>query len=626
MSTIFGIFQRDNKPVDPGDVDRMHRSMHHWHADDSGLYTDQQIMLGNLLLHNTPESLHEKQPFSRESIVITADARIDNREEIFSHLKEYREITNSTPDSILILLLYEKFGQKCLDYLIGDFAFVIWDHRKQELFCGRDHLGIKPFYFYADRNFFAFASEKKGLLSLRQVDGTVNQEFIYKILADYDPDLSENFHSHIQVLLPGHCMCVSKGELKTNEYWQLEIPPLLKLKKEEDYIEAFREQLFNAVECRLRSVFPIAAELSGGLDSSGITGMAARLMNDKGKLYTISNVLPLNEQGKKDDTDEEVFIDEVNRHNQIQHILKVTGSGWKHFLDPHELELNVHHGVEINNASWQEPLRRVMENKGIRVTLSGFSGDEAVTNKGTYYYFDFLEEGKYLEFAKTAFQLQQYSLPFTTLFRKLIPGTLEQKLNRDKRILYTPNSYLLDKSIEARLDIENEADDRVYTRSYKQRIRTNVGKIPASRRILNESTHGIMHKLEPRYPFADIRLLKLYLSLPAAVLGHPTINRYLFRRSMKDIIPENIRWRDDKTGAAGVYLARESRQYADSLIHWLNEISRDSGRSGLLQLIDIPKMIRGLDKNLPENSVNGLFMPVRSFRTEILVHYLSRKD
>src|SRR5690606_33756402 len=74
------------------------------------------------------------------------------------------------PDSTLILKAYEKYGETCLEHLIGDFAFAIWDEQHQKLFCARDHMGVKPFFYYHDENFFAFASEKKGLLALAGLD------------------------------------------------------------------------------------------------------------------------------------------------------------------------------------------------------------------------------------------------------------------------------------------------------------------------------------------------------------------------------------------------------------------------------------------------------------------------
>ena len=133
-----------------------------------GQFTETGLFLGHLMLHNTPESLQEKMPLAVDDLVITADCRIDNRSDILKLLLDFSQISANSPDSVLILMLYKKFGFNCLNFIIGDFVFVIYDKLKNIIFCARDHLGVKPFYYYLDKNMFAFASEKKGILSLQK--------------------------------------------------------------------------------------------------------------------------------------------------------------------------------------------------------------------------------------------------------------------------------------------------------------------------------------------------------------------------------------------------------------------------------------------------------------------------
>ena len=133
MSAIVGLYNTDGKPVDRGDVSRMLDSLAHRGSDGAGLWSDGSIGLGHRMLWTTPESLHEKLPLLNQSgdLVITADARIDNREELIAALGLNGNRRGSITDSQLILAAYEKWGEMCPEKLLGDFAFAIWDGRKQ---------------------------------------------------------------------------------------------------------------------------------------------------------------------------------------------------------------------------------------------------------------------------------------------------------------------------------------------------------------------------------------------------------------------------------------------------------------------------------------------------------------
>ena len=167
MSSIFGILNFDHKNV-TDEIQLMKASLHQWASDTSNVWIEESSGLGNILLLNTPESIHEKLPYYNEisDLCITADARIDNKDDLYRNL-DIKPSQQIIPDSELILLAYQKYGERCTEYLIGDFAFAIWDGKKQALFCARDQMGVKPFFYYCNEQFFAFATEKKGLLNLK---------------------------------------------------------------------------------------------------------------------------------------------------------------------------------------------------------------------------------------------------------------------------------------------------------------------------------------------------------------------------------------------------------------------------------------------------------------------------
>ena len=146
MSAITGIFYRDSRTVKPELIKKMNNRFSHRGPDGSAIWHDRPIALGHQMLWTTRNLCMRNYHFmTQKGLVITADARIDNRKELSKKLdiENIEEIS----DSYFILKSYEKWGEKCPEYLLGDFAFVIWDENKRTLFCARDHMGIKPFYY-----------------------------------------------------------------------------------------------------------------------------------------------------------------------------------------------------------------------------------------------------------------------------------------------------------------------------------------------------------------------------------------------------------------------------------------------------------------------------------------------
>ena len=178
MSAVVGIFYLDERPVAASELNEMLESLAHRGPDGSGAWREGATGLGHRMLWTTPESLHERLPLADQTgkLAITADARIDNRQELIHLLGVADRPAEPISDSQLILAAYEKWGEQCVERLLGDFAFAIWDGRRQSLFCARDPLGVKHFYYYySPGRAFVFASELKALLRLPFVPRRLNE-------------------------------------------------------------------------------------------------------------------------------------------------------------------------------------------------------------------------------------------------------------------------------------------------------------------------------------------------------------------------------------------------------------------------------------------------------------------
>ena len=295
MSGIVGIYQRQGEQVSAEQLNSMVESIAHRGTDGSKVWHEGNVGLGHLMLHTTPESLIEELPFCDRltDTTITADARIDNRNELIDLLDLKRERAEKISDSSLILRAYHKWGRDCPAKLIGDFAFAIWDGREQRFFCARSPMGIKPFYYYCSPTLFAFASEIKALFCLPQITKEINQLRIAYQLTGCFEDEEITFYQDISRLPPAHNLVINRESKTSQEYWALDPNRRLKLGSDREYAEAFRELFVEAVRCRLRSAFPIGSTLSGGLDSSSITCTARKLLAGSDReLHTFSAIFP----------------------------------------------------------------------------------------------------------------------------------------------------------------------------------------------------------------------------------------------------------------------------------------------------------------------------------------------
>ena len=397
MSGIVGIYRLDGGPADPADLGRMSETIAHRGPDSEGTHTDGSLALGHRMLWSTPESLGEKLPREDPTceLVITADARVDNREDLFARLGLSGHQSRRISDSELILAAYRAWGERCVDRLLGDFAFAIWDKRRQSLFCARDHFGVRLFYYYLSNGLFAFASEIKGLLCLPSVPRRLNELKVAGHLASIDDDVTSTFYTDIARLPPSHSMTVDGNGARLSSYWSLDPSREVRLSSDGEYAESFREIFTEAVRCRLRSAYPVGSMLSGGLDSTSITCVARELLAQSGggPLSTFSAVFDTvarsNERG---------FIEAALAQNGVRpyflHADKVSP-----LTDFEQVLWHQDEALDAGNLYVNWCLYRAAREQGVRVLLDGFDGDTTVSH-GTGYFIELAQAGRWISLAQ----------------------------------------------------------------------------------------------------------------------------------------------------------------------------------------------------------------------------------
>jgi asparagine synthase (glutamine-hydrolysing) len=295
MCGICGIFNLDDRSVDYAVLGRMLNRIRHRGPDESGMYLTRQIGLGHARLSIIDLS-GGRQPMHNEdqSLWISFNGEIFNYIELREDLirKGRRFVTQS--DTEVILQLYEEEGEKCVTRLNGQWAFAIWDGRKEKLFLSRDRLGVRPlFYTKVAEQSFLFASEIKSILTHPDVPRELDSSALNQIFTFWHTLPPNTAFKGIFELPPGHSLTMTKRNIKVEPYWQLRLSDESVssnhvAEREQEYLERLRELLIDATRVRLRADVPVGAYLSGGLDSSLITAIVRKFTNKSLSTFSIA--------------------------------------------------------------------------------------------------------------------------------------------------------------------------------------------------------------------------------------------------------------------------------------------------------------------------------------------------
>ena len=290
MSGICGCISWDGAPVSESDLECMCRPVAYRGPDGIGTWLGAGAGLAHLALHITPESREEVQPLldPESGLVLVADARIDNRDELIPVLRGKGGLRCDRPtDADLILAAYQTWGHDCPSHLIGDFAFAIWDTRERVLFLARDPMALRNLCFRAEPNRFLFATEPKQITAAPGVPRELYTPAVAAYLAGGHGSPEWTFQTGIQRFLTGHALTVQRGRMREWRYWNPDPEARIRYRSEDEYAEHLADLMKQAVRPRLRSIRPAGLLLSGGVDSGAVAATAGWLLaNEPGNGIT----------------------------------------------------------------------------------------------------------------------------------------------------------------------------------------------------------------------------------------------------------------------------------------------------------------------------------------------------
>ena len=491
-------------------------------------------------------------------LAIAADARLDNRAQLREALG-LRPRDGEAGDAALILHAYLRWGRDCVERLYGDFAFVVWDAPRRRLFCARDALGARPFYYALNARRFAFATALEAVLAAPGVGDELDERRVSAYLASpWRRFLRRTFFREALRLAPGHTLTVDAGCLRParqRRWWHPENLPTARGGSVEEHGEGLLEELDRAVRVRLGGG-PVGVELSGGLDSSAVAVLAARELRRRGlappPAFTWLPPPP-----------EPMPPEWAEGYGRVRSVAEQEGLRlFHHTLAPGELLRRLSEDHCLPSAGVGYPVLSAA-GEGVRVLLTGLGGDECVSNTGAGHEFRLLLSGRWPSLLA---HLREHGLRPAReipkmlaglLHPKLVPGSRFWHLLREGRLwsasrrLRARNYWLIDPQFARRAPPMDVAAVRPLSARRRQLHRLRRGHL--SGRMELEIAQSTRFGLEYRYPLLDRRLVEFALSRPPeAFCGPPT--RLLMRVALSGLLPSEVCWSEDKTDPA-VYAA-----------------------------------------------------------------------
>ena len=473
-------------------------------------------------------------------LAIAADVRLDNRSEVGDALGFAGPKLADLSDDELVLRAYERWGHRCPEHLVGDYAFAIWDSVAQQMFCARDAVGARPFYYSASPDRFLFASDVDAVLAAG-IDASLDEVYVATVLLRRTPSRTRTFFRAVRTLPPGHSLTVGARTERTERWWRPENSPPVPSGSDDDYAAAFLDHYVLAVRDRLRGPCTPGVHLSGGLDSSSVAVLAAReRLCDA--LHAFCWQPPPAINASEYDRIQAVCAQE--RLSPVYHAVSAN----------HVFAMLQRDGARFPNRQgtlWNEALvQRSAAERGVDVLLTGWGGDEVASFNGAGHYAELLRNWRLGNLLRKA--REQSDRPLRTLLHKAVLAQFSP------RVRYNLDRLRRGRLPRRRLSFVNPAFARLAegsdwtprntgVRAYQLVRLQNAGQVG---RIDEWAASGARHGIEYRYPLLDRRLLEFVLGLPPEVFQRGRWNRWLMRHALRDVLPSEVCWNHDKRDPA----------------------------------------------------------------------------
>lgn len=590
MRLICGFYHQDGQPAEKDRLEKMVAAMiEPGLAPQVAQWIDGPVAMAVLdFARSTPFSIARGE----SGLLLAADCRLDEPQKLAHEF-------GAGADDELLLAALQRWGAAGVVGILGDFAFVAWNPQTRTLLCARDGIGIRPFFMnkHSGKD-FAFASLPRALHAGGFAARELDESYLASELLNVHPEPECSLFSDISRLGPGSLLHVSPEGSRRETYWQLD-PALAGSRRcpPQQAAEELSAALTEAVRCRLSAQGPVAAHLSGGLDSSAIAILAARMLRgEQRKLLAYSFLSPL----KEGDEGEHAYVDAVLRQEPDMDWTAVA------VTDPEAYLLPNMDSDQLFSRDLAHPDIRVCADaagRGASMLLSGWGGDEGATFNGRGALAEAMLSGQWSYLAREMAALKRTRQRSTAnvlrgeLMQYLLPTALQNRLRQmlGKDIRKSPDR--VEPLLRPELLAAVQGNRLAMGADAAQNRYSLLSSMHLSRRTEHWALMGSRYGLAVGFPMLDRRVVELALSLPSSLFLRGGWKRRVYRDAMTGVLPDEIRWRHNKLiPIAETFDAFASRR--EWLIPQLGEMRSHPRVNSLFDLDAAEKLLRSNPSDL----------------------------
>lgn len=600
MCGIIGVINKTGFEVQSDVLKKMASTIHHRGPDEEGMLTEGPVGFFHKRLSIIDLSSGQ-QPMTFEDCTIVYNGEIYNYIELRNELTGKGHKFHTTSDTEVILHLYAEYGKECVRLLNGMFAFIILDRRKNKLFISRDHFGIKPLYWYHDEKKIVFGSEIKAILAHPEISAEPEIENLYEYFTFQFVMGEGTMFRNIFKVLPGHFTTIdlASWEINTTKYWS----PDFKIDHyhtEEYFVDELKKILTETITQQLRSDVSLGTYLSGGIDSSLVTIMAAKILGKPIKSFSGA----FNE-GPEFNELEYARIAANAAHSELYEIFPTE----QEFIDL--LPKLIYHLDEpvAGPGLFPQYIVSRFASKYVKVILGGQGGDEIFGGYARYLvaYFEQAIKGGIYESNEEDEHIVSLGsiLPNLPALKQYLPmmktfwskGAFDPMDRRYYNLINRMGAAIefLHQDFEYAINDEfifNKFSgyfNNPETKSYFNKMThfDMFGSLPGLLQVEDRVSMSV--SIESRVPLLDRRIVDLISRMPAGMKFKGGEMKYLLKKAIKDVMPEKIMNRKDKMGfpvPLHIWLKGKTKKFVSDVL-----LSKKSRERGIINVQSVEKLI-----------------------------------
>lgn len=545
MGAILGRIETGNRPICLPRFEQAFSKLEVFGTDARSVFADHSIALGFTEKTLTEAPSPKPYPHDGFQALIAADVIIDNRAALGRTLGLNSDLLEKLSDAELISKSYQRWGIGCLSHLKGDYAFACLDRQTRSVVLARDHIGSRPLYWARRDDAILFGTSVEAIVGFDDFHWAIDEEIVAQFLTSSSYPISKTFFSEIYTVPAGHFAKIDRTNVTVQRWWNPSTQPMKHGKNRKDVIAEGRHILRGAVNARSQSSQPVGSHISGGLDSSGVTVLAHRILRSRGKKLVGAYAWGPGNTSEfpiKQNRDERAIIERLARDEGFLTRYGAASSDYYVAFQKRPMEFD-----GITHLPDELPILEAAKSDGVGIMLSGWGGDEAFSSHGYGYLGHLFYSARFkaaARFARTRTNTLRSlrilsSLAWSELIHPLFPPIIYRWLKPGALFEVQRKASLISSTLNRRYQPARSRKHRtlVFGINPNANLNRHLNFGHLGMRMEGWAMASARHGFQYRYPLTDRDLLEFLLTTSPQHLFLDDKPRGLARRILSDCVP-----------------------------------------------------------------------------------------